>query len=104
MNSPEIDISVVIPLYNEEESLVELTEWIRNVMEKHKFSYEILLIDDGSTDQSWEVIESLKEKYNEVHGIKFFRNYGKAAALHTGFSKTKGRVVITMDADLQDSP
>ncbi|GAB4449630.1 MAG: glycosyltransferase family 2 protein [Bacteroidales bacterium] len=104
MNSPEIDISVVIPLYNEEESLVELTEWIRNVMEKHKFSYEILLIDDGSTDQSWGVIESLKEKYNEVHGIKFFRNYGKAAALHTGFAKTKGKVVITMDADLQDSP
>lgn len=104
MNSPELDISVVIPLLNEEESLVELTEWIRKVMAEHKFSYEILLIDDGSTDQSWQVIESLKEKYPEVHGIKFFRNYGKAAALHTGFSKTKGNVVITMDADLQDNP
>lgn len=104
MNSPELDISVVIPLFNEEESLVELTEWIRKVMEEHKFSYEILLIDDGSTDQSWQVIESLKEKYQEVYGIKFFRNYGKAAALHTGFAKTKGKVVITMDADLQDNP
>lgn len=104
MNNPELDISVVIPLFNEEESLVELTEWIRNVMAENKFTYEILLIDDGSTDNSWQVIESITGKYNEVHGIKFFRNYGKAAALHTGFSKTKGRVVITMDADLQDSP
>ncbi|MGQ9848351.1 MAG: glycosyltransferase family 2 protein [Bacteroidales bacterium] len=104
MNSPELDISIVIPLFNEEESLVELTEWIRKVMAEHKFSYEILFIDDGSTDQSWQVIESLKEKYPEVYGIKFLRNYGKAAALHTGFSKTKGKVVITMDADLQDNP
>ncbi|NSW46391.1 MAG: glycosyltransferase family 2 protein [Bacteroidales bacterium] len=104
MNNPILDISVVIPLLNEEESLQELAEWIRRVMQENHFSYEILFVDDGSTDRSWEIIESLSQKYPEVHGIKFFRNYGKAAALHTGFSATQGKVVITMDADLQDSP
>jgi len=104
MNNPILDISVVIPLLNEEESLQELAEWIRRVMQENHFSYEILFVDDGSTDRSWEIIESLSQNYPEVHGIKFFRNYGKAAALHTGFSATQGKVVITMDADLQDSP
>ena len=104
MNNPIFDISIVIPLLNEEESLQELTEWIRRVMQQHHFTYEILFVDDGSSDRSWEIIESLSQKYPEVHGIKFFRNYGKAAALHTGFAATQGKVVITMDADLQDSP
>lgn len=104
MNSPELDISVVIPLLNEEESLVELTDWIRKVMLENKYSYEILLIDDGSSDSSWQIIEQISQNHSEVHGYKFFRNYGKAAALYTGFAETKGRVVITMDADLQDSP
>jgi glycosyltransferase involved in cell wall biosynthesis len=104
MNNQMLDISVVIPLLNEEDSLVELTEWIRRVMQEHHFSYEIIMIDDGSSDNSWNVIEELSSKYPEIHGIKFFRNYGKAAALHVAFGETKGNVVITMDADLQDSP
>ena len=98
------DISVVVPLYNEEESLPELEEWIRRVMEENGFSYEILFINDGSTDGSWEVIESLSQKDDRVKGVSFRRNYGKSPALNTGFQRARGRVVITMDADLQDSP
>jgi glycosyltransferase involved in cell wall biosynthesis len=99
-----MDISVVIPLYNEEESLPELVRWIDEVMKKNNFSHEILLIDDGSNDNSWNVIEDLKKKYASIRGIMFRRNYGKAAALQVGFQATKGNVVITMDADLQDNP
>lgn len=99
-----MDISVVVPLLNEEESLPELEAWIRRVMEAHQFSYEIIFVDDGSTDGSWKIIEDLRAKNPFVKGIKFRRNYGKSAALHTGFHKTQGQVVITMDADLQDSP
>lgn len=99
-----MDISVVVPLYNEEESLHELTAWISRVMEKQNYSYEIILIDDGSTDHSWDIIELLSQKNPEIAGIKFRRNHGKSAALYCGFEAAKGRVVITMDADLQDSP
>jgi glycosyltransferase involved in cell wall biosynthesis len=99
-----MDISLVIPLLNESESLPELEAWIARVMVQHGYSYELLLIDDGSTDNSWEIIEQLAAKNPSVHGIKFRRNYGKSAALHTGFAACKGDVVITMDADLQDSP
>jgi len=100
----KMDISVVIPLYNEEESLPELHDWIKKVMENNNFSYEIIFMDDGSNDNSWQVIKKLSEKNPNVKGIKFRRNYGKSAALHIGFSEAKGNVVITMDADLQDSP
>ncbi len=99
-----MDISVVIPLFNEAESLPELEEWIRRVMEANGFSYEILFINDGSTDNSWEVIKQLSEKNPAVKGVCFRRNYGKSPALNTGFTRAKGDVVITMDADLQDSP
>ena len=100
-----MDISVVVPLYNEDESLPELFSWIKRVMESHGFSYEVIFVSDGSTDRSWEVIEELKAENPEtVHGIKFRRNYGKSPALYCGFSAAKGDVVITMDADLQDSP
>ena len=99
-----MDISVVIPLYNEAESLPELHSWIVRVMEENRFSYEILMVDDGSTDSSWEVIKGLSAADPNVHGIRFRRNYGKSAALYCGFGKAKGDVVITMDADLQDSP
>lgn len=100
-----MDISLVIPLYNEAESLPELTQWITRVMEENHFSYEILFINDGSTDASWQVIESLKQQHPDtVKGIKFRRNYGKSPALFVGFEKAAGDVVITMDADLQDSP
>ncbi len=99
-----MDISVVIPLYNEVESLPELHDWIKRVMDANGFSYEIIFIDDGSNDGSWELIEDLKKKNECVRGIKFRRNYGKSAALNCGFEATKGAVVITMDADLQDSP
>ena len=98
------DISVVVPLFNEEESLPELHDWIVRVMKKNSFNYEILFINDGSTDRSWEVISDLKSKDSFVRGIKFQRNYGKSAALFAGFEACKGHVVITMDADLQDSP
>ena len=97
-------ISVVIPLLNEDESLPELHQWIQKVMNANGFSYEVIFIDDGSTDNSWAVIEDLKLKDSNVKGIKFQRNYGKSAALHVGFQATCGQVVITMDADLQDSP
>jgi glycosyltransferase involved in cell wall biosynthesis len=99
-----MNISVVIPLYNEDESLPELHEWIVRVMKEEGFTYEIIFINDGSTDKSWSVIEDLKTKNPFVRGIKFQRNYGKSAALHVGFQASKGDVVITMDADLQDSP
>lgn len=99
-----MDISVVVPLYNEEDSLPELTDWIRRVMNQHGFSYEIVLVDDGSSDSSWKVIQELKTKHEEIIGIKFRRNYGKSAALNVGFDAAEGDVVITMDADLQDSP
>ena len=99
-----MDISLVIPLYNEAESLPELTEWITRVMNANKFSYEILFINDGSTDNSWKVIEELSAKDEHIKGVKFRRNYGKSPALHVGFGRAEGDVVITMDADLQDSP
>ncbi|WP_372751696.1 glycosyltransferase family 2 protein [Labilibaculum sp.] len=99
-----MDISVVVPLYNEEESLPELLAWIGRVMQANSFSYEVVLIDDGSNDTSWSVIEDLQEKNDAVRGIKFRRNYGKSAALFSGFEMVTGDVVITMDADLQDSP
>ena len=100
-----MDISVVIPLYNEAESLPELFAWIERVMKEHNFSYEVIFINDGSTDNSWEVIEALKSKNPEVvHAVKFRRNYGKSPGLNCGFQRAKGDVVITMDADLQDSP
>ncbi len=99
-----MDISIVVPLFNEEESLPELEIWIDRVIKEHHFSYELLFIDDGSNDTSWEVIERLSKKNPAVKGVKFRRNYGKSAALYTGFALAKGEVVITMDADLQDSP
>ena len=99
-----MDISVIVPLYNEAESLPELHAWIKRVMDEHKFSYEILFINDGSTDDSWKVIEDLHTRFPEVKGIKFRRNYGKSPALFCGFDRAEGNVVITMDADLQDSP
>ena len=100
-----MDISVVIPLYNEDESLPELFSWIKRVMEENSFTYEVIFVNDGSTDRSWEVINGLHDKNPEtVHGIKFRRNYGKSPALFCGFERAKGDVVITMDADLQDSP
>ena len=99
-----MDISIIIPLFNEEESLPELCSWIEKVMSKNDYSYEILLIDDGSKDKSWTVIENISSKNPDIKGIKFRRNYGKSAALNIGFQKALGNVVITMDADLQDSP
>ena len=99
-----MDISVVVPLYNEDESIAELHEWIKRVMDEHGFSYEVIFVNDGSTDHSWDVIEELSKKFPEVHGIKFRRNYGKSPALFHGFERAEGDVVITMDADLQDSP
>ena len=99
-----MDISVIIPLYNEAESLPELTAWIERVMHDNGYTYEIIFINDGSTDNSWGIIEQLKEKNDCIHGIKFRRNYGKSPALFCGFERAKGDVVITMDADLQDSP
>lgn len=97
-------LSIVIPLYNEEESLGELHGWIVKVMQAHNFTYEIMFVDDGSGDDSWQVVEDLAQKDSNVKGIKFRRNYGKSAALNTGFAASNGEVVITMDADLQDSP
>jgi glycosyltransferase involved in cell wall biosynthesis len=98
------NISVVVPLYNEAESLPELLKWIKQVMEANKFTYEVILVDDGSNDGSWQVIEKIAGENPFVRGIKFRRNYGKSAALHCAFQASKGDVVITMDADLQDSP
>lgn len=100
----KLDLSIVVPLYNEAESLPELVEWIDHVARANNLSYEAILVDDGSKDGSWEVIESLKRSYPAVRGIGFARNYGKSAALYCGFEAARGEVVITMDADLQDSP
>jgi glycosyltransferase involved in cell wall biosynthesis len=99
-----MNISVVIPLLNEQDSLTELYDWIAKVMQSNAFSYEIIFIDDGSTDGSWETIRSLSQRDNNVKGIRFFKNFGKSQALHAGFDKAKGDVIITMDADLQDNP
>lgn len=99
-----MDISLVIPLYNEEESLPELCDWIQRVVNKQQYSYEIILVDDGSTDDSWKVISDLREKNPLIKGIRFQRNYGKSAALNEGFKAAQGNVIITMDADMQDSP
>ncbi len=104
MQDENIAISIVVPLYNEDESLPELHDWIVRVMTEHTFSYEIIFVNDGSTDNSWGVIEKLQHANTNVRGIKFQRNYGKSAALHVGFQATRGNVIITMDADLQDSP
>ncbi|RMZ51383.1 glycosyltransferase [Flavobacteriaceae bacterium PRS1] len=99
-----MNISVVIPLLNEQESLTELHDWLAKVMQSNHFSYEIIFIDDGSTDNSWQIIELLSRKDPNVKGIQFIKNYGKSQALHIGFKKAKGDVIITMDADLQDNP
>jgi len=99
-----MDISIVIPLFNEEESLTKLFDWIERIMTENKFSYEVIFVNDGSTDDSWKVIENLQKQSENVRGIKFRHNYGKSPALYCGFKAAKGDVVITMDADLQDSP
>ncbi|MDF1575769.1 MAG: glycosyltransferase family 2 protein [Bacteroidales bacterium] len=99
-----MNVSIVVPLFNEEESIPELCAWIDRVLSENGLSYELILVDDGSTDGSWELIKSLKKSNPNLRGIRFRRNYGKSAALHTGFGAAKGEVVITMDADLQDSP
>ena len=99
-----MDISVIVPLYNEAESLPELEAWIARVMEDNGFSYEIIFVDDGSTDNSWQIITGLGKNNRAVRGVSFRRNYGKSPALNTGFTRARGNVVITMDADLQDSP
>ena len=99
-----MDISIIVPLFNEDESLPHLAEWIDHVMEEHHFDYEVIMVDDGSKDRSWQVIEGLHEKNPRYKGVKFRRNYGKSAALNVGFGRASGDVVITMDADLQDSP
>lgn len=99
-----MDLTIVIPLFNEEESLPELVAWIESVMQQNNFSYEVIMIDDGSTDNSWNVIEQLRTGNTNIKGIKFQRNYGKSAALNEGFKAASGQVVITMDADMQDSP
>lgn len=99
-----MDISVIVPSFNERKSLPELTAWIARVMDAHNYSYEVIIVDDGSTDGSWDTIKGLSEADPAIHGIRFRRNYGKSAALYCGFEKAKGDVVFTMDADLQDSP
>jgi glycosyltransferase involved in cell wall biosynthesis len=99
-----MDISLVIPLFNEAESIPDLFSWIQRVMTEHKFSYEVIFVNDGSTDKSWDIIKSLQVAHPEVKGIKFRRNYGKSPALYCGFKRAEGDVVITLDADLQDSP
>lgn len=101
-NKPQI--SIVVPLLNEAESLPELSDWINNVMQENSYTYELLYIDDGSTDNSWEIIQDLSSRNSNIKGFRFNRNYGKSAALHVGFRESEGAVVITMDADLQDSP
>jgi glycosyltransferase involved in cell wall biosynthesis len=100
----QLDLSIIVPLYNEDESLPHLLPWIEKVMLENNFSYEVIMIDDGSTDNSWQVVQELAKKNKNIRGIKFRRNYGKSAALYEGFAAAKGQVVITMDADLQDSP
>ena len=95
-----MDLSIIVPVFNEEESLSELCDWIAKVMDRNQFSYEVILVDDGSTDLSWSVIESLHQKSDLIRGIRFQRNYGKSAALNEGFRSCSGDVVITLDADL----
>jgi len=104
IQKPTKDLSIIVPAYNEAESLPELVDWVDRVVKAHHIDAEIWIMDDGSTDETWEVVQSLKNKYSIVRGVKFRRNYGKAAALQTGFNAAAGSVVITMDADLQDSP
>src|SRR5213592_4120827 len=99
-----MDISVIVPFLDEAESLPELAEWIKRVADQHNLSYEIIMVDDGSSDGSWQVVEGLSKKNPNIKGIKFQRNYGKSAALNEGFRAAQGNVVITMDADMQDSP
>lgn len=99
-----MDISIVVPVFNEVESLGELREWIESILSAHSFTYEVIFVDDGSNDGSWKLIEELSGQHKTVKGIRFRRNYGKAAALHTGFQASSGEIVITLDADLQDSP
>ncbi len=99
-----MDISIVIPLLNEEESLPELMGWIKRVMDENHYSYEVIFIDDGSKDNSWNIIQDLQKENGSIKSVKFRRNYGKSAALNVGFQRVSGDVVITMDADLQDSP
>ena len=99
-----LDISIVVPLYNEQESLAELVAWIDRVANHNSLSYEVIMVDDGSSDDSWNEVERLKTTYPAIKGIRFARNYGKSAALYCGFAKAEGEVVFTMDADLQDSP
>ena len=99
-----IDLTIIIPFFNEEESLPELVAWIHRVLDKEGWKYELIMVDDGSRDCSWEVVRKLSETYPTIHGIRFRRNYGKSAALYHGFKAAKGNVVFTMDADLQDSP
>src|SRR5436190_19696556 len=98
-----MDISIIVPLLDEAESLPELTEWIQRVANENQLSYEIIMVDDGSSDNSWQVVEELRKKNSNIRGIKFQRNYGKSAALNEGFREARGEVVITMVADLQDS-
>ena len=104
MKNKMLDISVVVPLYNEAESLPELVAWIDRVARENSLSYEVIMVDDGSTDESWSVVEKLRREYESIRAIRFMRNYGKSAALYCGFEKAEGEVVFTMDADLQDSP
>ena len=99
-----MNLSIVIPLLNEQDSIPELYDWIIRVLNTHQYTYEIIFVDDGSTDSSWQVIKKVAEKDRNVQGIRFLRNYGKSQALHAGFKKAQGEVIITMDADLQDSP
>ena len=99
-----LDLSIVVPLYNEDESLPELVEWIDRVCTEHNYHYEVIMVDDGSTDNSWQVVQNISKEYPAVKGIRFQRNYGKSAALNEGFRAAQGNVIITMDADLQDSP
>ena len=99
-----MDVTVVVPLYNEEESLRELHDWIKRVMDENGLTYEVIFVNDGSTDNSWQVLQDMQKEYPEVHAIRFRRNYGKSPALYCGFERAQGDVVITMDADLQDSP
>ncbi|MBQ5639785.1 MAG: glycosyltransferase family 2 protein, partial [Bacteroidales bacterium] len=99
-----MDISIIVPSFNERESLPELCSWIDRVMSAHKFSYEVIVVDDGSTDGTWDEVKNISKSNPNVHGISFRRNYGKSAALYCGFEKAQGEVVFTMDADLQDSP
>jgi glycosyltransferase involved in cell wall biosynthesis len=99
-----LQLSIVVPLYNEAESLPELCSWIDRVMKENAFSYEMIFVNDGSNDNSWEVLKQLSTQYSSLQAISFARNFGKSAALHEGFTKASGQVVITMDADLQDSP